>query len=56
MEAETQVTALTAIIIGLSKAGCDTAEAAALLRDYETSLPNLRGQRWAIPAKGGQDP
>jgi len=52
VEAETQVTALTAAIIGLAKAGCDTTEAAGLLRDYQTSLPTLRRQRWAIPARG----
>jgi alpha-D-ribose 1-methylphosphonate 5-triphosphate synthase subunit PhnI len=52
VEAEAQITALTAVVLGLAKAGCDTTEAAALLRDYRTSLPNRRRQRWAIPARG----
>ncbi|AWN43434.1 hypothetical protein [Methylobacterium durans] len=51
VEAEAQVTALAAAIAGLTKAGCDTTEAAALLRDYQISLPKLHRQRWALLAR-----
>ena len=49
--AETEIARLTAAILGLQQAGADTTEAESLLRDYKNALPNLRRQRWAIPAR-----
>jgi len=50
-QGEAHCTALTAAVIGLTTAGCDTTEAEALLRDTRNILAALRRQRWAIPAR-----
>ena len=51
VEAETQITRLTAAIIGLTQAGADVTEAEAMLRNYRSVLPILRRQHWATRAR-----
>jgi hypothetical protein len=53
VEAETQITGLTATVVGLTQAGADAGEAEAMLRDYRGALPVLRRQRWATRARRG---
>ncbi|GJE45801.1 hypothetical protein [Methylobacterium soli] len=49
--AEVHSTALTAAIIGLTRAGCDATEFETMLRDIRSILAPLRRQQWAIPAR-----
>ncbi|GJE41502.1 hypothetical protein [Methylobacterium soli] len=50
-QGEAHSTALTAAIIGLTRAGCDATEFETMLRDIRSILAPLRRQQWAIPAR-----
>ena len=49
---EARATTLTAAIVGLAAAGCDTAETELLLQDCRRALPILRRQLWAAVEDG----